>query len=220
MSGEFTLNAQTRNDLGKGASRRLRRLENRVLGIVYGGKDKPTPITFAMNEIVKLTESEAFFTSLVDLTIDGKSEQVVVKDMQRHPAKNSIMHVDFLRVSASTKITMHVPLHFINEDICQGVKQEGGTISHALNDIEISCLPKDLPEYIEVDMAPLKVGENIHISDLTLPAGVESVALSHGADHDLLVSAVNAPRGGNDDDDASQASSTAGSGEKSEGGQG
>ena len=202
MSGEFTLNAETRNDLGKGASRRLRRLENKVLGIVYGGgKKKPTPITVAMNEIVKLAESEAFFTSLVDLSIDGKSEQVVIKDMQRHPAKDTIMHVDFLRVSAKTKITMQVPLHFINEDSCFGVKMEGGVIAHALNDIEISCLPKDLPEYIEVDMAELKVGENVHLSDLTLPKGVDSVALSHGEDHDLLVSAVNAPKGGGDADD-------------------
>ena len=218
MSGEFALNAETRNDLGKGASRRLRRLENKVLGIVYGGsKKKPTPITVAMNEIVKLAESEAFFTSLVDLSIDGKAEQVVVKDMQRHPAKDTIMHVDFLRVSAKTKITMQVPLHFINEDSCFGVKMEGGVIAHALNDIEITCLPKDLPEYIEVDMAELKVGENLHISDLTLPKGVESVALSHGADHDLLVSAVNAPKGGASDDDAEDAAE--GGDEAAEGGE-
>ena len=202
MSGEFTLNAETRTDLGKGASRRLRRLENRVLGIVYGGKNKPAPVTVAMNEIIKLAENEAFFTSLVDLSIDGKAQQVVVKDMQRHPAKNTIMHVDFLRVSAKTKLTMQVPLHFINEDTCHGVKIEGGTISHALNDIEVSCLPKDLPEYIEVDMAELKVGENIHLSDLALPEGVESVALSHGADHDLLVSAVNVTKGGGDEEEA------------------
>ncbi len=121
--------------------------------------------------------------------------------MQRHPAKETIMHVDFLRVSATTKITMHIPLHFINEDSCKGVKDEGGVISHALNDIEISCLPKDLPEFIEVDMAELNVGENIHISDLKLPEGVESVALNHGADYDLQVSAVNAPRVISDDDE-------------------
>ncbi|MEE8057146.1 MAG: 50S ribosomal protein L25/general stress protein Ctc [Pseudomonadales bacterium] len=201
MSSEFTLNAETRTDLGKGASRRLRRLENKTLGIVFGGKNKPIPITIANNEIVKLAESEAFFTSLVDLSIDGKTEQVVVKDMQRHPAKDTILHIDFMRVSATTKITMHVPLHFINEENCKGVKQEGGIISHALNDIEVSCLPKDLPEYIEVDMIDLNIGDNIHISNLTLPAGVESVALIHGEDHDLLVSAVNAPRGGGDEDD-------------------
>ncbi|WP_101759752.1 50S ribosomal protein L25/general stress protein Ctc [Oceanicoccus sp. KOV_DT_Chl] len=201
MSGEFTINAESRTDLGKGASRRLRRLENKVLGIVYGGSDAPAPLTCATNEIAKLIQNEAFFTSIVDLNLDGKVQKVVVKDMQRHPAKDSVMHIDLLRVDASTKITMHVPLHFINEDICHGVKMEGGTISHALNDIEVSCLPKDLPEYIEVDMAGLSTGENIHLSDLTLPTGVESVALAHGEDHDLLVSAVNAPRGGGSEDD-------------------
>lgn len=217
MSGEFALNAETRTDLGKGASRRLRRLENKVLGIVYGGSQQPSPITVAMNEIVKLAESEAFFTSLVDLSIDGNTEQVVVKDMQRHPAKETIMHVDFLRVDASTKITMHVPLHFINEDSCKGVKLNGGVIAHALNDIEISCLPADLPEYIEVDMLELEVGDNIHLSDLTLPKGVESVALSHGEDHDLLVSAVNAPRGGGDEDEAAESEAEADDTENSEG---
>ncbi len=208
MSGEFTLNAETRTDLGKGASRRLRRLDNRVLGIVYGGTNKPTPITFAMNEIVKLTSNEAFFTSLIDLNLDGKVEQVVIKDMQRHPAKETVMHADFLRVSAKTKITMHVPLHFTNEETCHGVKMQGGSIAHALNDIEVSCLPKDLPEYIEVNMEALNVGDNIHLSDLTLPKGVESVALTHGEDHDLLVSAVNAPRGGGSDEDAADDAAT------------
>ncbi|MFT5578899.1 MAG: large subunit ribosomal protein L25 [Paraglaciecola psychrophila] len=204
MSSEFTLKAETRTDLGKGASRRLRRLENKVLGIAYGGKATPTPILLAMNEMVKITENEAFFTSLINLSIDGKEEQVVVKDMQRHPAKETIMHIDFLRVDASTQITIHVPLHFINEDTCEGVKVEGGTVSHAINDIEIHCLPKDLPEYIEVDMQALKVGDNLHLSDLTLPKGVESVALSHGADHDLLVSAINAPRGGGEEESATE----------------
>ena len=203
---DFTLNAESRTDLGKGASRRLRRLDNKVLGIVYGGgKTKPSPITIAMNEMVKVAENEAFFTSIFNLNLDGKAEQVVIKDMQRHPAKNTIMHVDFMRVSAKTKITMQVPLHFINEDICEGVKIGGGVIAHALNDIEVSCLPKDLPEYIEVDMAALNIGENLHISDLQLPTGVESVALSHGENHDLLVSAVNAPRGAEEVDDGDDA---------------
>jgi large subunit ribosomal protein L25 len=205
MSGEFTLEAQTRTDLGKGASRRLRRLENKVLAIIYGGgKKKPAAITVANNEITKLSQNEAFFTSLVTLNVDGKAEQVVVKDLQRHPARNNIMHVDFLRVSAKTKLTMHVPLHFINEESCPGVKMEGGIISHALSDIEISCLPKNLPEYIEVDMGALNAGDNIHLSDLTLPKGVESVALSHGGDHDLLVSAVNIPRGSSADDEEAE----------------
>ena len=205
MSGDFNLDATTRTDLGKGASRRLRRLENKVLGIVYGGEVDPAPIAVAENEINKLAANEAFYTSLIKLNLDGKTEQVVIKDMQRHPAKNSIMHVDFLRVSATTKITMHVPLHFINEESSPGVKLQGGTVSHALNDLEIICLPGDLPEFIEVDMGNLNIGENIHISDLTLPKGVESVALIHGEDHDLLVSAINAAKGSIDDDEEAAA---------------
>ena len=197
MSGDFNLDAQTRTDLGKGASRRLRRLEQKVLGIVYGGgKKKPTPITVAENEILKLAQNEAFFTSLVNLNLDGKAEQVVIKDLQRHPAKDSIMHVDFQRVSAKTVITMNVPLHFINEDSCPGVKLQGGSISRALSSIEVKCAAKDLPEYIEVDMGALKAGENVHISDLALPKGVQSAALILGADHDLIIAAVNQPRGG------------------------
>ena len=219
MSGEFSLNAETRTDLGKGASRRLRRLENKVLGIVFGGTKKPTPITLAMNELVKITQSEAFFTSLLSLNIDGKAEQVVIKDMQRHPAKETIMHVDFMRISAKTKITMHIPLHFINEEECEGVKQEGGVITHALNDIEISCLPKDLPEYIEVDMLAIKAGGNVHISDISLPKGVESVALVHGGDHDLLVSAVNIPRGSSDEDEVEATDAEAAAGDDAEGGE-
>ncbi|MFA7553750.1 MAG: 50S ribosomal protein L25/general stress protein Ctc [Spongiibacteraceae bacterium] len=214
MSSEFKLDAKTRNDLGKGASRRLRRLENRVLGIVYGGEAQPQPITIAMNEIVKLTENEIFFSSVIDLSIDGKAGQVVVKDMQRHPAKDTIMHIDFMRVDANTKITLHVPIHFINEEACHGVKVGGGTIARALNDIEVTCLPKDLPDFIEVDMKDLKVGETIHISDLTLPAGVESVALSHGEDHNLLVATVNSPRGGSDSADDNEATDEAASSEE------
>lgn len=209
MSSDFKLNAEIRTDLGKGASRRLRRLENKVLGIVYGDEKEPTPITVAMNEIVKLAENEAFFTSLVDLSIAGKIEQVIVKDMQRHPAKDTITHVDFLRVDAATKLTIHVPIHLLNEETCKGVKLEGGIVARALNDIEVICLPKDLPDFIEVDLAELNVGDNIHIADLKLPKGVESVALSHGEDHNLLVVAINAPRGGGDESESADEDSAA-----------
>ena len=210
MSGEFTLNAESRSDVGKGASRRLRRLDNRTPGIVYGGSTAPQPITFANNEISKLAEHENFFTSLINLNIDGKTEQVVIKDMQRHPAKDKIMHADFLRVDASTKITIHVPLHFLNAEKSPGVKLQGGTVTYTMQDIEVSCLPKDLPEYIAVEMGECNVGDHIHISDLQLPAGVESVALQQGADHDLQVAAVLAPRGGSSDADEA-------AGEESEG---
>jgi large subunit ribosomal protein L25 len=195
MSGEFTLEAQLRTDLGKGASRRLRRLENKVLGIVYGAEKSPQPISISNNEMTKLAKNEAFFTSLLTLKINGQDERVVIKDLQRHPAKEHFMHVDFLRISDTTKINMTIPLHFINEESSPGVKLQGGLASHAMSDIEISCFPNDLPEFIEVDMGNLSAGENIHISDLELPEGVESVALAHGADHDLLISAINIPRG-------------------------
>lgn len=204
MSSDFTLVAEARNDTGKGASRRLRRLANLVPAIIYGADQDPKSVSLKANEVAKAVQSESFFTSLVNLEVDGKGEQVVVKDMQRHPAKDHVMHIDFLRIDKKTKIVMHVPLHFINEDTCPGVKLEGGSISHAIQDIEISCLPSDLPEYIEVDLGSLNVGENIHLSDLTLPKGAESVALSHGEDHDLLVAAVNAPRGGSDEEEAAE----------------
>ena len=194
MSSDFILEVEARTDLGKGASRRLRRLENKTLGIIYGNKKKPVSVSLPHKDIAKLAENEAFFTSLIDLKLGGKTESVVIKDMQRHPAKDTIMHVDFLRVSATTKLTMHVPLHFINESTCPGVKLQGGIVTHAVSDIEISCLPADLPEYIEVDLGEMNLDDNLHLSDVKLPKGVESVALSHGEDHDLQIAAIHLPR--------------------------
>jgi large subunit ribosomal protein L25 len=221
MSSDFTLVAEARNDLGKGASRRLRRLANLVPAIIYGGDQDPKSISLRVNEVAKAVESEAFFASMVTLDVDGTSETVVVKDMQRHPAKEFVMHIDFLRVDKNTKIVMHVPLHFINEESCPGVKNEGGTITHSVQDIEISCLPADLPEYIEVDLGALNVGDNIHLSDLSMPKGAESVALSHGEDHDLLVAAVQAARVETEEtaDDAEAPAAESGEGESEEAGE-
>ncbi|WP_269617829.1 50S ribosomal protein L25/general stress protein Ctc [Zhongshania sp. BJYM1] len=198
MSSDYTVSAKARADVGKGASRRLRRLESEVPAIVYGGENAPQMISILHKDLLWFLEDEAFFTSVVTLDIDGKQESVVLKDLQRHPAKLKILHADFLRVDANTKITLHVPLHFINEDTCVGVKTQGGNITHAATDIEIQCLPKDLPEFIEVDMALVETGTTLHISDLTLPAGVESPALALGEDHDLAIATVHAPRGGSD----------------------
>jgi large subunit ribosomal protein L25 len=195
MSSEFTFEASARADQGKGASRRLRRLANQVPAIVYGADKEPQAIAIAANEVAKAIQHENFFTSMINLNIDGAAEQVVIKDMQRHPAKDHVMHMDFLRVDQNTKIHMHVPLHFVNAESCPGIKLQGGKAAYALKDIEVSCLPKDLPEFIEVDMGQLNAGENIHISDLNLGEGVSSVALSLGKDHDLLVAAVNKPKG-------------------------
>ncbi len=199
MSNEFSLTAETRSDLGKGASRRLRRLEARVPAILYGGNQEPTPISILSKEINKAVENEAFYSHVLTLNLDGTEVKAVLKDLQRHPAKNLVVHADFQRIDDTHKINMHVPLHFINEDKCVGVKQQGGTISHLIAEVLVSCLAKDLPEYLEVDLGPLKAGTTLHLSDIPLPEGVELVELSHGEDHDLPVAAVNLPRGASSD---------------------
>ena len=191
----FTLNAQTRDVQGKGASRRLRRQAALVPAIIYGGDKAPANITVTHKDLAKQLESEAFYSHIITLNLDSGTELVVLKDLQRHPAKPVILHADFLRVSATKKLHVSVPLHFVNEESSKGVKQGGGVISHSMSQLEISCLPADLPEYIEVDLSDVDVGQIVHISDIKLPKGVESVALSHGADHDLPVAAIHKPKG-------------------------
>jgi len=195
MSNAFELNATVRSDLGKGASRRLRRLAEMVPAIIYGEGKAPVNISIPHKDIQKALSNEAFFSHIITLHVDGKPEQVVIKALQRHPAKPRIMHADFQRVSADHAIVVAVPLHFINEDKCKGVKIGGGSIIKVLNELQISCLPKDLPEFIEVDMTELGVGEAIHISQIALPKGVTSVDLAHGHDSDNAVVSVLAPRG-------------------------
>ena len=191
MSTNFTINAKSREDTGKGASRRLRRLTGEVPAIIYGGKKDAEKISILHKDITKALENDAVYSSIISLSIDGKAEDTIIKDIQRHPAKQIILHMDFLRVSKTTKLQTRVPLNFINEDTCVGVKLGGGLIAHTMTDIEVSCLPKDLPESIDVDMAEVGVGQIVHLSDLTLPDGVESVSLSQGADYDLTVATVN-----------------------------
>ena len=191
MSTNFTINAKSREDTGKGASRRLRRLTGEVPAIIYGGKKDAEKISILHKDVTKALENDAVYSSIISLSIDGKAEDTIIKDIQRHPAKQIILHMDFLRVSKTTKLQTRVPLNFINEDICVGVKLGGGLIAHTMTDIEVSCLPKDLPEAIDVDMAEVDVGQIVHLSDLTLPNGVESVSLSQGADYDLTVATVN-----------------------------
>lgn len=197
MSNEFSLNAQSRDASGKGSSRRLRRLEGTIPAIVYGGKKDPQSISLAHKDILKAAENEAFFAHIIDLNIDGQGESVIVKDMQRHPAKPVIMHVDFQRVSKDVAINVNIPLHFINEEDCKGAKLQGGVISHNISEVEISCLPGDLPESIDVDMTDVEIDQIVHLSDLVLPKGVTLAAFSHGGDeheHDLPVAAIHAPK--------------------------
>ncbi|MCT2532516.1 50S ribosomal protein L25/general stress protein Ctc [SAR92 clade bacterium H231] len=212
MSTDFTLHAKGREDTGKGASRRLRRLAGEIPAIVYGGKKDPARIALIHKDVMKALENEAFYSHIIALDIDGKSEDVIVKDVQRHPAKSIVLHMDFLRVSKNTKLQTRVPLHFINEESCVGVKLGGGLIAHSMTELEIMCLPADLPEYLEVDMAEVEIGQTLHISDIKLPKGVESVALSHGDDHDLPIAAVNKSKAKDEDEEAAPAAD-AGAGE-------
>ena len=198
MQENFEINAVSRDVQGKGASRRLRR-EGMVPGIIYGGNVEPQMFATRHNELILHLEHEAFYSHILTVNLDGKAQKVVLKDLQRHPAKPFIMHVDLLRVSDSDRIKMHVPLHFINEEGCPGVKA-GGTISHSQTDVEVICAAKDLPEFIEVDMAEMNIGDTIHLSELKMPEGVEVLALTHGDDsHDTGVVAIHAAKGGADD---------------------
>ena len=195
MSSEFELNVEVREVVGKGSSRRLRRLEGKIPAIIYGGKKKnPQNITLLHKDLIKATENEAFFSHIITLNVGDNSEQVIVKDMQRHPAKPRILHVDFQRVSKDVAIHVNVPLHFTNEETSIGVKQQGGAVSHSMLEVEVSCLPGDLPEYIEVDMSDVEIDQVVHLSDLKLPKGVEILALVHGDDHDLPVVAIHTPK--------------------------
>ena len=178
---KIAFKAETRKVQGTGASRRLRRAE-KVPGIVYGGGKVASVIELDHNEIYHKLKLEAFHASILDMDLDGKSEQVLLRDVQMHAWKQIVQHVDFQRIAADKKIHMKVPLHFINADIAPGVKLSGGIVSHILNELDIACLPKDLPEFIEVDLKDLASGHSLHLSHLKMPAGVEAVALIRGND--------------------------------------
>ncbi|UYM14815.1 50S ribosomal protein L25/general stress protein Ctc [Endozoicomonas euniceicola] len=202
MSEAITLNAVVRKDVGKGASRRLRH-EDKVPAIIYGGEAEPVQVTLEGKAIRKALESESFYSQIVNLDIEGAAQQVILKDVQRHPAKEFAMHMDFLRVDATHAVTTHVPLHFINEEACVGVKA-GGAITHARVEVEVKCLPADLPEFIEVNMAEVDLGGHVHLSDLTLPEGVQLVAMLQGEGHDLDVASVQKTRGAAEGEEASE----------------
>jgi large subunit ribosomal protein L25 len=192
MTVEFALNAQVRSDLGKGASRRLRRLASLIPAVIYGGEKDAQSISLVAKDVAKLLENEAAFSHVIALNVDGAVETVLIKALQRHPVKMFVMHADFVRVVAGQKLTAHVPLHFTNQETSVGVKQQGGEVSHTAMEVEVSCLPSDLPEFIEVNMAKVEIGTILHLSDLVLPAGVQLVALAHG--NDLPVANIHASR--------------------------
>ncbi|NOZ37679.1 MAG: 50S ribosomal protein L25/general stress protein Ctc [Gammaproteobacteria bacterium] len=213
MSNNFVLEAESRTDLGKGASRRLRRT-GMVPAVIYGAGKEPVSISLKHNELVHSLDNEAFYSHILTVKLGQNEEQAILKDLQRHPSKPVIMHMDLQRVSANEKIRVHVPLHFINEESAPGVK-EGGLVSHNLTEIEIACLPKDLPEYVEVDLGELELDASIHMSELSLSEGSEAVELTHGEGHDPAIVAIHMPRGAKDVDEEE---GEAAEGEAAEGG--
>jgi len=189
MSDVFEVAAQPRTDTGKGASRRLRRT-GLVPGIVYGGNAEPMMISVRHNELERQLDYEAFYSSLLDLQLAGETTKVVLKDLQRHPAKPFLLHVDFLRVSRDDKLRLTIPIHFLNEEGCPGVKA-GGKVSHNITEIEVSCLPADLPEFLSVDMAGMNVGDIVHVAELQLPPNVE---LTHSIEPETPVVMIYTPQ--------------------------
>jgi len=197
MSNVFEFVAQSRAEAGKSVARRVRR-QGDVPAVIYGAHKEPQMIVLNHNEVIKHLEHEAVYSHILDVTIDGNTEKAILKAVQRNPSRFQVMHLDFLRVDMSEAVRVHVPLHFINESSSIGAKK-GGIATHSMVDVEVSCLPSALPEFIEVDMANLDVGESLHLSDLVLPNGVEIVALAQGAEHDLPVVSIMSAKGGKED---------------------
>jgi len=196
------INAVLRDVKGTGASRRLRRA-GVVPGVVYGGSKAAQTIEIGLKELFLEFRHEAFHASVLTLILDGKKESVLLRDFQMHPVRNTIQHVDFQRVSATEKIHVKVPFHFINTDVAPGVKLGGGIVAHILTEADVSCLAKDLPEFVEVDVAKLEMGDSIHLSQIKLPKGVEFVQLAH--DNDAAVASIAKTRGSVSDDAADTA---------------
>ncbi|MDH5649034.1 MAG: 50S ribosomal protein L25/general stress protein Ctc [Gammaproteobacteria bacterium] len=217
MSTQYELTAEVREGKGTGASRRLRRT-SKIPGIIYGGGKDPAMVAFDHDTVYHLLEHEAFHTSILNIKTGNTAEQAILRDVQMHPFRQIVLHMDLQRISASEKIHMRVPLHFVGEDIAPGVKQQGGMVSHLMTEVDITCLPKDLPEYLAVDLSNLHIGDSVHMSDIPLPDGVEITTLAHGGD-DQGVATVMALRTGADEAEEApaEAAPAAGEAEKKEG---
>lgn len=206
MSKHLVVEADSRERNGTAAVRRMRH-EGLVPGVVYGAEEDNANIKMDHNKILHALEAEAFHSSILELKIDGKSEKVVLRDFQVHPASDvRIMHIDFQRVSRKEKLSMTIPLHFIGEEECDGIKLDGGLVSHIMNELDVVCLPADLPEYIEVSIADMRQGDTVILSDLNLPEGVESQILISGGDENQAVVHISAPQAAAEiDEDAPEA---------------
>ncbi|MEE4378473.1 MAG: 50S ribosomal protein L25/general stress protein Ctc [Candidatus Competibacteraceae bacterium] len=200
MTLAFELTAETRDDRGKGASRRLRR-QGRIPAIIYGGGQPPEAITLNHQQVLRQLANEAFYSHILQVNVGSRTEQVILRDLQRHPFKPTLLHMDLFRVTADQKLRVHVPLHFINEQTSVGVKLQGGIVSHLRIEVEVSCLPKALPEFIEVDLAQMEVGDSIHLSELQLPPGVELVELAAGTEHDGPIVSIQGQRSGSEEEE-------------------
>ena len=192
MAISFELNAEPRTDTGKGASRRLRHA-GKVPAIMYGGNKDPEALTLSHNEVLRNLENEAFYSHILTVKSGGSETQAILRDLQRHPSKPRILHMDLQRVSATEKLKTHLPVHILGEETAPGVKA-GGLVSHDLTEVAIECLPKDLPEYIEVDISTLEIGDSVHLSALNVPEGVTLTELARGEDHDSSVVSIHVKR--------------------------
>ncbi len=191
MSTGFELDVEARDKLGKGENRRLRR-RGKVPAVLYGGGQEPRAIMLDNARLQHQMEHQAFYTSILTLKLNGESQAVVIKDVQRHPVKRQVLHLDFQRILEDAKITLNVPIRFIGEELAYGVREQGGEITRLVTDVELSCLPKDLPEFLELDISEMQLNQLLHLSDVTVPEGVELTALAH--DHDPAVISINPPR--------------------------
>ena len=189
MAKEYSLQASARSEQGKGASRRLRR-ENGVPAVIYGAGKEPQSITLKHNELIRNLEEEAFYSQILTVDFGDSKELAILRDLQRHPAKAIVLHADLQRIKEDEALTVNVPLHFINEAAAPAIKTRGGKASHILNEVSVSCLPKDLPQYIEVDMMDVEKGQIVHLSDLKMPEGVTLPQLALGDDHDQALAAI------------------------------
>lgn len=202
----FQVGADSRHDQGKGASRRLRRA-GKVPAVLYGGKGEPRSITLDHQQLLTLIEKEQFYSSIISVNVDKESHAAIVRDVQMHPARNAVVHIDLQRVVESEKLKILLPIHFKNEAVSPGVKLQGGIVSHLMQDVEISCLPKDLPEFLELDLSGMNLNDTLHLGDIKLPEGVSIPELAH---RNPIVVSVHSPRAAEPEPEAATAAAAEG----------
>ncbi len=213
---EFVIEAFPRDDQGKGASRRLRREERKIPAVIYGGGKEATPVSIWHNELTKSLEDEAIYSHILTIELQGKKESVILKDLQRHPYKPVLIHADFQRVSKDEEIHVNVPIHLLNEESAPAIKTFGGVAFRLMTEVEVACLPQDLPEFIEIDLMDVEMDQVVHMSDLKLPEGVRIPVLQHGPEHDQAVVSISKPRGAKETEETEEGEESSEEGESKE----